>query len=243
LEAGILAGSWSLASAFLLPPRTATLLGAYVSVAALVYVLSLIGFLLARRVNLKPAPLIDALIFRTASRSEIIRLLRVVPPMAVAHWCIAAIIEYMHVGNFGRNVSPRFVFVVLHLSTAIFEEALFRLCLFTLLIWLLNKVKTRGEAGLPSITVVWAANFCQALVFGAMHLDRSSLSVTTSVSFAVQILTTIPMWGGMLSGYLYRRYGIETAIVEHWLYNLLVIFFPYDWDWALIGSRLISVSR
>lgn len=95
----------------------------------------------------------------------------------------------------------------------IFEEIFMRLCLLTLIAWLVGKV-WRHEPGKLSSLAFWFANITVALLFGLGHLPSASLvmPITPLVVAAALSLNGI---AGVAFGLLYRKYGLESAIIAH----------------------------
>ncbi len=97
------------------------------------------------------------------------------------------------------------------------EEVQLRLFFMTAVVWGLAKV-ARGRA--PWIYVV--ANVVAALAFGAGHLPlaRQVLGALTPAIVARTVLLNAA--GGVVFGALYRRWGLEHAMVSHFAADLVL---------------------
>ncbi len=97
------------------------------------------------------------------------------------------------------------------ISAGVTEEILFRLGLMTCLAWLLTVITRRGAAG-PVIVLV--ANILAALAFAAAHLPQAKAfyGLSTLMILVVMIGNGVP---GLIFGWLFRRFGLITAIVAH----------------------------
>lgn len=94
------------------------------------------------------------------------------------------------------------------------EEVLMRLGLMTALVWLPWRL-VQKRAGLPRTAWVVAAIIISALLFGVLHLPAAvgmGASLTAPVVTYIIVGNTLP---GILFGFLYWRYGIESAIIAH----------------------------
>ena len=96
-------------------------------------------------------------------------------------------------------------------SAGITEEILFRLGLMTSLAWLLTVLTRRPAAG-TVITLV--ANILAALAFAAVHLPQAKAfyGLSTLMVLVVLIGNGVP---GVLFGWLFRRFGLISAMVAH----------------------------
>jgi membrane protease YdiL (CAAX protease family) len=96
-------------------------------------------------------------------------------------------------------------------SAGVTEEIQFRLGLMTSLAWLLVVLTRRGSAG-PAIALV--ANVLAALAFAAMHLPQAKafFGLSTLMVVVVMIGNGVP---GVIFGWLFRRFGLITAMVAH----------------------------
>jgi len=120
----------------------------------------------------------------------------------------------------------------------VYEEVLTRLFLLTLVAWIANRSwqKARGTLSSPAF---WFANVFAALLFGLGHLPSASLfmQITPLVVVAAIILNGI---AGIAFGYLYRRNGLESAMVAHLTADfVLYVLGPFLLPLVLLPSQAI----
>lgn len=111
----------------------------------------------------------------------------------------------------------------------IYEELLTRLFLLTLLAWLFDRGWRKTVPGLSN-WAFWLANFLAALLFGLGHLPTASLflPITTLVVVAAILFNGV---AGVAFGYLYRRRGLEAAMVAHFIADFVIY---------VVGSSLVK---
>lgn len=100
------------------------------------------------------------------------------------------------------------------------EEILLRLFVMGGLVWLLGLVwKTPAEA--PALGAYWLANILAALLFGLGHLPATAsiTKLTPTIIFRALLLNGIP---GVGCGYLFMRYGLEAAMLSHFILDILI---------------------
>ncbi len=107
------------------------------------------------------------------------------------------------------------------INAGITEEIVFRLFLLSFVAWLGCKLSKTAE-GRPSTVVFWAANLFAALLFGAAHLPTAAALGMSLGVWAVAGTVTLNALLGLMFGVLYRRYGIESAIVAHASFDVVV---------------------
>lgn len=110
--------------------------------------------------------------------------------------------------------------VIVGLYGGIDEEILTRLFLLSVFAWLGRKVFQKEKAGL-SAGVFWIANIVVAILFGLGHLPSASMvmKITPAVVVIALILNGIP---ALSFGYLYRRRGLESAMIAHFCADFVV---------------------
>jgi hypothetical protein len=99
-------------------------------------------------------------------------------------------------------------------SAGITEETIYRLFGLTLLAWLGCLLFCR-RAGRPAIWLLWTANILFALFFGLAHLPAASqrgILLDLAVVTRTLILNGV---GGVVFGWLYWSYGLESAMLAH----------------------------
>ena len=123
--------------------------------------------------------------------------------------------------------SPRAVWWAAVAYSGVVEEIVFRLFLLSLVVWVLRRNRLPSRRW-PLSGVVWIAILVAALAFGAAHLSKWSAEISRLPSLAVSILLLNGIVGTIL-GYLYRRFGLEVAILCH---------FGGDFAVYILGPRL-----
>jgi len=103
----------------------------------------------------------------------------------------------------------------------IIEEIHFRLFLMTALVWLTIKL-LRAPAGKLSARGWWTAIVIQGLMFGAIHAATGEGTLWWEPR-AVQMLLEPRSVAGIVLGYVYWRWGIETSILAHVMADLSVL--------------------
>ena len=94
------------------------------------------------------------------------------------------------------------------------EELLLRWGLMTLLAWLAWRAST-GGGGAPAVRHLWLAIAVSALVFGAGHLPAAAALVGALDAGTVVWVVGVNTVFGVLFGYSFYRWGLETAILAH----------------------------
>ncbi len=104
------------------------------------------------------------------------------------------------------------------MSAGVTEEIVFRLGLMTSLAWLLTVLTRRPAAG-PLIALV--ANVLAALAFAAVHLPQAKefYGLSTLMVLVVMIGNGVP---GVIFGWLFRRFGLITAMVAHFSADIVL---------------------
>jgi len=134
-------------------------------------------------------------------------------------------------GTFGAAVISGFTLVapepLLHLSNqfsmpaaarllygGITEELLLRWGLMTLMLWLLWRFIQRRK-GIPSDTLVAVAVATSAVLFGVGHLPAASAMIGELTFGVSAYLVAANASFGLVAGWLFWRYGLESAIIAH----------------------------
>jgi hypothetical protein len=115
------------------------------------------------------------------------------------------------------------------ISAAVTEETLLRLFLLTLLAWLGSRVRRTPEGRLTP-GVAWTANVLTSLAFGALHLPLASSLMPLTPWVVTQVLVLNGL-GGLVFGWLYWKYGLESAMLAHFSADLILHVIP-----PLVGS-------
>jgi membrane protease YdiL (CAAX protease family) len=103
----------------------------------------------------------------------------------------------------------------------IIEEIHFRLFLMTVLVWLITKL-LRAPAGGLGATGWWTAIVIQGLLFGAIHAATGEGTLWWEPR-AIQMLLEPRIVAGIVLGYVYWRWGLETSILAHIFADLSVL--------------------
>lgn len=103
-------------------------------------------------------------------------------------------------------------------SSTILEEVLFRAIVFAGLValirWVSRLLPRRSQTG-----AFWFGNILQALIFGAAHV-AIGVGVPYGRPWYIRLPLSPQTWGGLLLGWIYWNYGLESAIVCHATYDL-----------------------
>jgi CAAX prenyl protease-like protein len=106
------------------------------------------------------------------------------------------------------------------LSAGITEETLFRLFGLSLLAWL-GGLLVQDSDRRPKPIVFWTANVLFALAFGAAHLSAQA-AIGLPINFLVVISTLVLNGiGGLVFGWLFWTFGLESAMLAHILADIL----------------------
>ena len=109
------------------------------------------------------------------------------------------------------------------------EEVIYRFGIVSTLTGLMSFARIGGSKANNEVAF-WLANAAQAAFFGFIHVQQGLVTTQAGgMLFATAI--SPPTWSGVVLGYVYRRWGIEAAIVAHIVGDILVPIF-----WTLWGS-------
>ena len=100
------------------------------------------------------------------------------------------------------------------------EELMMRLFLMSLLVFLAHKIFFKKEATVP-IGAIIGANVISALLFAAGHLPSTAATFGTLTPLIVFRCFLMNGTFGLVFGYLYRKYGIQYAIIAHMLFHIV----------------------
>ena len=96
----------------------------------------------------------------------------------------------------------------------VIEEVLLRLFMMSLIAWLAWKIFFRREAT-PPTGVIIAANIAAALLFAAGHLPSTMQMFGELTPMLLLRCFLLNGAGGLVFGYLYRKYGIQYSMMAH----------------------------
>lgn len=123
------------------------------------------------------------------------------------------------------------------LKGGIAEELVMRWGLMTLLVWLCwrflqrqnghrqkdQKRKDQKRKGKPKAAYVVIAIVISALVFGLLHLPAAALLSSQLTGFLALYIIFGNALFGLVAGYLYWKVGLESAILAHMLFHIVVV--------------------
>ena len=112
-----------------------------------------------------------------------------------------------------KIASPRMLFVGISYG-GITEEIFMRWGLMTFLVWLGWRILQRSH-GVPSFAIVWTAIIASAVIFGAGHLPATYQLQGHLTGVAIFSVIGGGAVFGVVTGYLYWRYGLESAMICH----------------------------
>lgn len=102
----------------------------------------------------------------------------------------------------------------------VIEEVMMRLFLMSLIAWLLWKIFFRKGTAAPEGVLI-TANFTAAILFAAGHLPFT-LSLFRRLTPVILLRCFLLNGGaGLIFGRLYRKYGIQYAILSHILFHIV----------------------
>jgi membrane protease YdiL (CAAX protease family) len=103
-------------------------------------------------------------------------------------------------------------------DAGISEELFYRYFLLSLVVWLLGRIRKGG--GLSRGASIWIAVLVTGLLFGWAHIDDV---ISTDRYSAFNLVAIVVLNGGigMALGWIYWRYGLESAMFTHFLTDAL----------------------
>ena len=105
------------------------------------------------------------------------------------------------------------------LSAALTEEILFRLGLMTFFVWVIKSIIKKPAIDVPSL---WVGNLLSALLFASAHLPQFTFHGWSLVIPVMMFSSS----ASMIMGWLYMRYGLISAIVAHFVVDLVAHVVP-----------------
>ena len=100
------------------------------------------------------------------------------------------------------------------------EELMLRLFFMSLLAWLIWKIFFRREEKVP-VKVLVIANVVAALLFAAGHLPATFVLFGELTPMILLRCFLLNGSFGLLFGYLYRKFGIQYAMVSHGMFHIV----------------------
>jgi hypothetical protein len=121
-------------------------------------------------------------------------------------------------------VTPAWQGFLAAFSAGITEENMFRLFGLTLLAWL-GSLLFRSRSGRPALWLLWMANILFALLFSLGHLPTAT-QMGISLDAVIVIRTIIINGaGGLVFGWLYWSFGLESAMMAHFSADVILYGF------------------
>lgn len=120
-----------------------------------------------------------------------------------------------------QAVTPPMYGFLAAFSAGVREEATFRLFGLSLLAWL-GGLLFQDPDGRPKLTVLWTANILFALAFGAAHLPTAEAMGLPINTLVVTHTLVINGLAGLVLGWLFWTFGLETAMLAHFLGDVVI---------------------
>jgi hypothetical protein len=208
------------------PPQLVIILAGVVQTGVLIAVASFVGLLASRHVGLQ-TPLLSAWVGGQPAGDLFFRMLPATIVLGGASGVLILALErYFFAPRIPRSLAGfdrRTSFWKRALACfygGIVEELLLRLFLMSGFAWLIGLV-WNTTSGLPTVGAFWLANLLAALLFGAGHLPATA-AITRLTPIVVArglLLNGIP---GLVFGYLFMTYGLESAMIAHFSLDILI---------------------
>lgn len=119
-----------------------------------------------------------------------------------------------------RAEAPAWMPLALAVEASVLEELVFRLFLFTLVVWLAARAWRRGPVAVTPLQV-GIANLVSTLAFAGAHVPAWLAATQVSAALIAAVLLLNGVAGGFL-GLVYWRWGMEAAIAAHFAGDLVV---------------------
>jgi membrane protease YdiL (CAAX protease family) len=120
----------------------------------------------------------------------------------------------------GGPLVPIWQAVLASLYGGITEELLMRLGLLTVLAWLLGNISYTAQ-GLPSDAAICTAIIITAIAFGLGHLPATAALIPLTPAVVIRALALNGL-AGLVFGYLYWAWGLESAIFSHFTADIVL---------------------
>lgn len=112
------------------------------------------------------------------------------------------------------TINPMLKILTEILYGGITEEILLRWGTMTLLVWLLWRLFQRNQKR-PTSYLIWIAIIGSALLFALGHLPAARLLAGHLTAPIVAYVMTGNLLAGVAFGFLYKRFGLESAMIAH----------------------------
>lgn len=203
-------------------------------------ILAAIGtFIFWQYSGLRSAPFLERLLFRdtrTAARPPIWRpalIAALVCTLFFAAFQIAGLtpplVSKMGLGHISHADQTKLfmLYPLADIGAALSEEVIYRFGIIATLMGLLALVRVSGKNPTNAVAF-WVANIIQAAFFGFIHVQQGAVTAQIGSIWLTTALAA-PTWSGVVLGYVYRRFGIETAMVTHMAADIMVPIFLALW--------------
>jgi len=195
-------------------PMWVLVAGAGVQSALLLAVAAVVGSVLAPRVGLR-APVCEALSARTRPWPALRPQLQ--PGLLGGLACAAVLVGVGALGPPELRAAQAAVPLPLPVRVlygGVTEEVLMRWGLMTVPVWLAWRVR-QGGRGRPSAPVVAAGIGAAALLYGLAHLPAVQAVLGPLPAGLALVVVASHATVGVVTGWLYHRHGLESAMVAH----------------------------
>ena len=127
------------------------------------------------------------------------------------------------------NFNPQhmiFIFQILHevLHGGVTQEIFLRWGMMTLLLWFMWRFIQR-DLNKPSQSKVWIAIIVSSLLFGLAYLPLFELFHNELPTYRLIYIIVVNTLPGLVFGFLYKQYGLESAMIAHALVPLIGLLF------------------
>ena len=122
----------------------------------------------------------------------------------------------LHAGAIPRSemLTLAALFPLAFIGAPLSEEVCYRFGFLSVLMGAMSFVRLGGRNPNNAIAF-WIANLIQGAWFGFIHVEQGVVVAAQSGSLLFQIAVAPQTWGGVIFGLVYRRFGLEAAIVAH----------------------------
>jgi ABC-2 type transport system ATP-binding protein len=121
-------------------------------------------------------------------------------------------------------ITPPLIGLLAAFSAGVTEETLLRLFGLSLLAWL-GGLLFQDSEGRPKLAVLWIANILFALAFGAAHLPAAEAMGWPINTLIVTRTLVINGISGLILGWLFWSFGLETAMLAHFFGDVVLYTF------------------
>jgi Type II CAAX prenyl endopeptidase Rce1-like len=205
------------------PPATlAVVMGIQGSI--MLFVLSLIGLSLGKKVNLQ-APILETKLTTGKWKWDKKWLLTSVVSGVLVSLFMLAIEYFIFVPHMPKLAQAESDVSFWDSMIAIFyggfsEEIMSRLGVMTLMVWVLSKLFSKGK--MPSRWMYIFSIIFAAFVFGVLHLPATAMMFGKLTTFLIVRGLLLNMLGALLFGYLYWKKGLEYAMIAHLFADIVI---------------------